>query len=242
MSSPDAAESSPLPRPSYAEPLIASALVTAAATAVSVIAPPSYVASGVAFVFLAATWWLVFRHDDAAVERAGLDFGGLVLPRALRWNVLARSVAVAAGWALGLSAAIFVPFYFGWRWYWHPSSEFSIDLTVPQVASDVFGQLMLIALPEEIFYRGYLQSKFDEIAPPKVRVAGALLGPGLLYTSAIFALGHLLTELNPARLAVFFPSLVFGFLRARSRGIGAGVVFHAMCNLFSAYLLHSYFG
>jgi membrane protease YdiL (CAAX protease family) len=62
-----------------------------------------------------------------------------------------------------------------------------------------------------------------------------------LLTSAIFAVGHLFTELNAARLAVFFPSLVFGFLRARTKGIGASVAFHAMCNLFSAYLLHSYF-
>jgi membrane protease YdiL (CAAX protease family) len=35
---------------------------------------------------------------------------------------------------------------------------------------------------------------------------------------------------------------VFGFLRIRSKGIGASVAFHAMCNLFSAYLAHSYFG
>ena len=48
-------------------------------------------------------------------------------------------------------------------------------------------------------------------------------------------------NVHPARLAVFFPSLVFGFLRVRTRGIGASMLFHALCNLFSAYLLHSYF-
>ena len=68
------------------------------------------------------------------------------------------------------------------------------------------------------------------------------IGGGVVLTSAIFAVGHLFTELSPARLAVFFPSLVFGFLRIRSKGIGASVAFHAMCNLFSAYLAHSYFG
>jgi membrane protease YdiL (CAAX protease family) len=62
----------------------------------------------------------------------------------------------------------------------------------------------------------------------------------LLLTSAIFAVGHLFTDLNPTRLAVFFPALVFGFLRARTRGIGASVVFHASCNLFAAYLVQSY--
>jgi membrane protease YdiL (CAAX protease family) len=71
-------------------------------------------------------------------------------------------------------------------------------------------------------------------------VAGVRFGPGLLLTSAIFAAGHLLTELNPGRLAVFFPSLLFGLLRARTGGIGASLLFHAMCNVLSWYLLHGY--
>ena len=54
------------------------------------------------------------------------------------------------------------------------------------------------------------------------------------------AIGHLLTEVNPNRLAVFFPALVFGWLRSRTRGIGAGVVFHALCNLYASYLARSY--
>jgi membrane protease YdiL (CAAX protease family) len=99
---------------------------------------------------------------------------------------------------------------------------------------------VLIALPEEIFYRGYLQSKFDALSPPSFRVAGAWVGRGLLYTSVIFALGHLATIHQPARLAVFFPSLVFGWLRARTGGVGASVCFHAACNLFSEALGRGY--
>jgi membrane protease YdiL (CAAX protease family) len=110
------------------------------------------------------------------------------------------------------------------------------------VLSDALGQLLVIALPEEAFYRGYLQTALEKELGGGVSIFGTKVGWGLVLTSAIFALGHLLTELNPARLAVFFPSLVFGFLRARTRGIGASVLFHAMCNLFSAYLLHGYFG
>ncbi len=36
-------------------------------------------------------------------------------------------------------------------------------------------------------------------------------------------IGHFLTIHAPERLAVFFPSLVFGFLRSRTKGIGAGL-------------------
>jgi membrane protease YdiL (CAAX protease family) len=71
-------------------------------------------------------------------------------------------------------------------------------------------------------------------------VLGAALGPGILVASALFAVGHLLTEVKPDRLAVFFPALVFGWLRARTGSIGAGVLFHAACNLFAAWLARSY--
>ena len=37
-----------------------------------------------------------------------------------------------------------------------------------------------------------------------------------------------------------FPSLVFGWLRARTEGVGASIAFHASCNLFSATLLQAY--
>ena len=43
----------------------------------------------------------------------------------------------------------------------------------------------------------------------------------ILVTSVIFALGHVATLPYAARLAVFFPSLLFGLLRARTGGIGA---------------------
>ena len=51
---------------------------------------------------------------------------------------------------------------------------------------------------------------------------------------------RVLTEPHPARLAVFFPSLLFGWLRARTGGIGTSVIFHAMCNLFVAVLARGY--
>jgi membrane protease YdiL (CAAX protease family) len=44
----------------------------------------------------------------------------------------------------------------------------------------------------------------------------------------------------PARLAVFFPALLFGWLRARTGGIGASVCFHAICNVYSQLLGRGY--
>ena len=50
-------------------------------------------------------------------------------------------------------------------------------------------------------------------------------------TSTIFAVGHYVTIPSPHRLAVFFPSLLFGWMRRATGGILAPLIFHALCNL-----------
>ncbi len=221
----------------FAEALGVSAVVTALVTACSALLPDKYVATVVGFVFLGATWLLVWRKDDAHVEAAGLALGGLVLPGRLDIGRALRSAAQALGWAAAFAAALFVPFYFGWRAFWRPHGSFALHGQPLDALNEVFGQLVIIALPEEAFYRGYLQSRLEEALPrPRLRVCGASLGPAILLTSVIFALGHLATIREPARLAVFFPSLVFGFLRKRTKGVGAGIAFHALCNIVSEVL------
>lgn len=226
----------PLKKPPYLEPLLVATIVTVVVTVCSIVVPDRYVATVVGFVFLGATWALVWRGDDARVEAYGLALGGLVLPGALDRRRLVKSMLSALGWAVLFAAIFFVPFYFGWRHYWHIKGTFHLRLHGSEALNEIFGQLVIIALPEEAFYRGYLQSRLDEALPRRVRLLGAEIGPAVLVTSLIFAIGHFLTIHAPERLAVFFPSLVFGFLRSRTKGIGAGLAFHAMCNLFSETL------
>jgi membrane protease YdiL (CAAX protease family) len=243
--------SKPSRRRAALEALLVAALVTGIVTAGSAVLPDKYVATVVGFVFLGATWALVWRADDLRVEAAGLALGGIVLPGKLDLPRLTRSVLVASGWALLLAAITFVPFFFGWRYVWHPRGSFALHVVPMDALNEVFGQLVIIALPEEAFYRGYLQSRLDEALPGfgwrtdpttgakvpiRLRVLGASIGPSLLVTSVIFALGHFATIREPARLAVFFPSLLFGWLRYRTKGVSAGIAFHAMCNVFSEML------
>jgi membrane protease YdiL (CAAX protease family) len=61
-----------------------------------------------------------------------------------------------------------------------------------------------------------------------------------LITSAIFALLHFLVGFDPSRLAVFFPSLLFGWLYVRTGGILAPVLVHAACNLLVAFASTQY--
>lgn len=93
------------------------------------------------------------------------------------------------------------------------------------------GQLIQTALPEEYFFRGYLQTRLEQVWPARWRVAGGGIGKALVVTSLLFALGHVIVDFRPLRLAVFFPSLLFGWLRSATGSIGAAVLFHACCNI-----------
>lgn len=234
-------EGAPAPdRRALVEALAASLVVTGAVTIASTFAPDKYVATSVGLVFLIATWALVWRKDDATVERSGLAFAGIVLPGAFDAKRAARGALAAIAWASAFALVTFGPFYFGWRAYWHAHGTFALTPRIGDAFDEIAGQLVIIALPEEAFYRGYLQSRLDDAWPPRWNVLGARVGPSLFVASAIFALGHLATIHAPARLAVFFPALLFGWLRARTRGVGASIAYHAACNVFSEALGRGY--
>src|SRR5437870_2047232 len=85
------------------EALVASAVVTGAVTAISMLAPSSAIATAVGFVFLLATWVLVWRTDDARVARFGLALGGVVMPGSLSVSLLGRAGWRAIAWALAFA-------------------------------------------------------------------------------------------------------------------------------------------
>jgi membrane protease YdiL (CAAX protease family) len=223
-----------------AEAFWVAADVTAAVAVVAAAGPSSLRTMFVGATFLTATWALVWRGDDERVRRAGLALGGLVLPGRLDPREVARQALRALAWATAFSVIVAVPYFVGWRAWWGPRFSFSLSLRFADLADEILGQLLVIALPEEAFYRGYLQSRLDDAWAPRWRVLGASVGPGWLVGAAIFALGHVVTVPLPTRLAVFFPALAFGWLRARTGGIGASVVFHAFCNVYSQILGRGY--
>jgi membrane protease YdiL (CAAX protease family) len=223
---------------SLARALAAAGLTTAIVTGASWLLPEQ-AATVVGLVFLGATWLLVLRGDEHLIREHGLSLGGLLEPLPIDARRVARDALRASAWALAMAALFFPLFWFGYRLYFGVHAPFHLRLP-PSLADEVMGQVLVTALPEEAFFRGYLQSELDRAWPPRWPVLGARLGPSWLVSAAIFAVGHVLTVPSPARVAVFFPALVFGWLRARTRGVGASVVFHAACNLFSASLARGY--
>lgn len=193
----------------------------------------------VGLIFLAVTYWMVLRHDAESVRRHGLSLGGLFEPEPLEARRLLRSAGAALAWAFGLALLVFPGFWLGWLAWWKPASAFA-PAGLEVLRDGALAHLLAVALPEEAFYRGYAQSAFDEVWTPRRKLLGACVGPSIVVTSALFALGHLATDFDVNRLGVFFPSLLFGWLRARTGGVGAPIVFHALCNLFADFLARSY--
>jgi hypothetical protein len=58
------------------------------------------------------------------------------------------------------------------------------------------------------------------------------VGPGIVLGSVLFALAHLVLRRDPATLAVFVPSLLFGWLRQSTGSLACPVAYHALCNLY----------
>ncbi len=206
----------------------------AAITALSRMLPPSSEATGVAAAFLIPVWWWVWRQEDAVVQEHGLGLGGLMLHdrrRALTGFGLSAIVLAA------VTMLVLLPYALGYRWWRGMMGPVQWAYAWQGVVRDAPGQLLMVALPEEAFFRGYLQTALDRQFVTKVRILGAEVGLGLLISSAIFAVGHVLTRPHPERLAVFVPSLLFGWMRARTGGVGAPIAFHALCNLLAAGLL-----
>jgi membrane protease YdiL (CAAX protease family) len=204
-----------------------------------------------AFLFLAL--------PDRSIRRAGERWTDHGLPW---WGI--RDARTWRAWGRGASAALAVcavvfPLFLGAFWAFgqalpslppalaralapygapaHPA------LRLPDgIAERIATQLLVVALPEELFYRGWMQEGWARSAPSRgVSVLGARLGAGFVWTQALFAAGHLVV-LQPWRLGTFFPGLLFGWLRARTGDVAAPVVAHALSNLFLATLERSFYG
>ena len=212
---------------------------TTLVTIASYVTPEPYVATVVGLLFLAATYVLVLRHSAKFVGAHGLSLGGLFEPSRLSLVRIVKDAASALAWALGAFAIVAAPFSIAFPIYFHIERHFQWQAVTASLEL-LSGQLLVIALPEEAFFRGFLQTELEPSFSRRVRLFGAELSPAVLVASLIFAAGHFFTNAQASRLAVFFPSLLFGYLRTRTKGIGASFVFHALCNLLSATLAHGY--
>lgn len=143
-----------------------------------------------------------------------------------------------AGTAVAVIIVPWLGLYHGWQTLLGRQFE---GTPPPDVWMLLAYHVFFVAIPEEFFYRGYMQTRLDELWAPRWRVFGADLGPGFLLTTVLFAFGHSLVVFQWWHFAIIFPALVFGWMRARTNGVLAGALFHAWCNV-TVNILDSLYG
>jgi membrane protease YdiL (CAAX protease family) len=89
-----------------------------------------------------------------------------------------------------------------------------------------------VSIPEEFFFRGFMQGRFNIFFGKRFRFLGVSLGHGFFLQSIFFMLIHLVWSLHIVRFLVFFPGLLFGFLRERYSSIVPPIIFHTFSNVF----------
>lgn len=97
-------------------------------------------------------------------------------------------------------------------------------------------QLIVVALPEELFFRGFLLGLLERRFPPARRWLGGGIGWALVLSSLAFALIHLPKDGDPRALATFFPGLLFGWMRSATGSVLASTVTHAASNILIRFL------
>ncbi len=115
--------------------------------------------------------------------------------------------------AIIVSAALLLPYLF----FFSPSGKF-----VPMAAGALGIQLFSVSLPEEVFFRGFIQ---DELGNNYKAV---------IATSLLFAAAHLPAFFfsgDRSAPLTFFPSLIMGSLYLRTRSIVPPAIFHFLANV-----------
>ena len=146
-------------------------------------------------------------------------------------------------WAGALMLITLIPYGLGHHFWQTIVGHRAFAFQWPDsLLSTIFMHLFVVAVAEEMFFRGYLQERFEQLWPPQRRLLGAPFGLAVVMASAVFALAHFVGEYQPDRLGPFFPALVFGWLRARTGSILSPILYHAFCNIFANILWASYRG
>jgi uncharacterized protein len=92
-------------------------------------------------------------------------------------------------------------------------------------------QMLVVALPEELFFRGFLLGLLEKRFPPKRRILGGGVGLALVLSSLAFAIIHIPKDGDPRVLATFFPGMLFGWMRSATGSILASTVTHGASNI-----------
>ncbi len=183
----------------------------------------------VPLLFIYAPVWVCnWRKEDSYAYR-------LFVPNFSDWQAWWRATRLALVLNVGVWSW-FIPLYY---WYythgleiiWGIANKAYIGRLPEELLLTILYQIFYVALPEEFFYRGYFQTRLNELYPRKWKVWGAKMGIGAVYANLFFAFGHSIVQFQWWHFATFFPGMLFAWARERSNGVLSGALFHACCNI-----------
>lgn len=140
------------------------------------------------------------------------------------------------------SVVIFLPYLVCahlWMIYIEGKPAF-VAAPFPDIWQTIIFQMLFVALPEEFYFRGYMQGTLNGVFKRSCRFLGVNVGWSILITSVVFAFSHSFVHCAWWHFSIFFPSLLFGWLREKTGSITAPVLFHAACNVISSWLITFY--
>jgi len=160
----------------------------------------------------------------------------------------ARQVKLALLTVCGACAVVFPATYAGLWLLRHYGLEPPLRVVVPenrQWLSWVVYQFLYVAVAEEVFFRGYLQSNILRLTDSmKWRSRVGLAIPcgrwpalsglqnwvSIVLSAACFAGAHIIVQGQAASALTFLPGLILGWLFIRTRTLLAPILFHGLAN------------
>lgn len=120
--------------------------------------------------------------------------------------------------------------------YWVPAGTASVGIPLLKV---IVYNIAVVSFFEELFFRGYLYERFEEASRCLFEEDRLIFWVPVAATAFLFGAAHVAVDLDPARMSVFFPALLFGWLRAKTGSLIAPILSHATANVVFEVLVRS---
>jgi len=101
-----------------------------------------------------------------------------------------------------------------------------------QLLAWILFQFLYVAVAEEVFFRGYLQSNIMRLVA-KIECSKRLRdGVTIILAASCFAAAHIVVQGQIASILTFLPGLVLAYIFVKTESLLAPIIFHGLANTF----------